>query len=175
MKLYLIEILHQTTTLAAAMHANAQLYLIEILHQTTTRFCILFPVYRLYLIEILHQTTTLRPAGRRQHGCILSKFYIKPQQFAEHKIWINVVSYRNSTSNHNIIPLTRKKVGVVSYRNSTSNHNNITIVDNVISVVSYRNSTSNHNDGRQLVAVHQLYLIEILHQTTTKDSAPATK
>ena len=87
--------------------------------------------------------------------------------FAEHKIWINVVSYRNSTSNHNIIPLTRKKVGVVSYRNSTSNHNNITIVDNVISVVSYRNSTSNHNNFPDNVTIESLYLIEILHQTTT--------
>ena len=55
--LYLIEILHQTTTLAAAMHADAQLYLIEILHQTTT--CIQCESILL--------------------SCILSKFYIKPQ------------------------------------------------------------------------------------------------
>ena len=55
------------------------LYLIEILHQTTTiglKF-----VYRgpLYLIEILHQTTT--PVGMfiTFYRCILSKFYIKPQ------------------------------------------------------------------------------------------------
>ena len=55
------------------------LYLIEILHQTTTKaddalFCIL-----LYLIEILHQTTTLVLMRFSLSGCILSKFYIKPQ------------------------------------------------------------------------------------------------
>ena len=34
--LYLIEILHQTTTIVAAMSFVEKLYLIEILHQTTT-------------------------------------------------------------------------------------------------------------------------------------------
>ena len=36
-------------------------------------------VFALYLIEILHQTTTSAIGGRRPRGCILSKFYIKPQ------------------------------------------------------------------------------------------------
>ena len=55
------------------------LYLIEILHQTTTPYFVtLFPK-GLYLIEILHQTTTRRRTGRLRCGCILSKFYIKPQ------------------------------------------------------------------------------------------------
>ena len=35
-ELYLIEILHQTTTLIALPLRTAELYLIEILHQTTT-------------------------------------------------------------------------------------------------------------------------------------------
>ena len=34
----------------------------------------------LYLIEILHQTTTKSTVDRNAAGCILSKFYIKPQQ-----------------------------------------------------------------------------------------------
>ena len=34
-------------------------------------------------------------------GCILSKFYIKPQPARDTGIGITVVSYRNSTSNHN--------------------------------------------------------------------------
>ena len=59
-------------------------------------------------------------------GCILSKFYIKPQQRVRHKIGHSVVSYRNSTSNHNM------------------------------------------NARRQWR--YQLYLIEILHQTTTPAS-----
>ena len=79
-ELYLIEILHQTTT-ASSMCASAfLLYLIEILHQTTTirRFSDLAD--RLYLIEILHQTTTVWIKTKTNNGCILSKFYIKPQQ-----------------------------------------------------------------------------------------------
>ena len=37
-------------------------------------------------------------------------------------------------------------------------------------VVSYRNSTSNHNSGVGVNATMSLYLIEILHQTTTQAS-----
>ena len=37
----------------------------------------------------------------------------------------------------------------------------------LVAVVSYRNSTSNHNQGRRDLHLGPLYLIEILHQTTT--------
>ena len=58
-----------------------RLYLIEILHQTTTsRNFRLFPLL-LYLIEILHQTTTRHTHARYRTSCILLKFYIKPQRF----------------------------------------------------------------------------------------------
>ena len=119
------------------------------------------------------------------HCCILLKFYIKPQLYPRRVGKVGVVSYWNSTSNHNTPPF----IELVSYWNSTSNHNdeethlahkpvvsywNSTSNHNVRSievwpapVVSYWNSTSNHNcnacDGRGMV----LYLIEILHQTTT--------
>ena len=78
--LYLIEILHQTTTLigehttapccillkfyikpqlkANKLSTDVVLYLIEILHQTTTKGTGLSASKALYLIEILHQTTT---------------------------------------------------------------------------------------------------------------------
>ena len=69
--LYLIEILHQTTTAAAAFDSAAVLYLIEILHQTTTR-------------PVLILTAT---------RCILLKFYIKPQPYDEVLGQIAVVSY----------------------------------------------------------------------------------
>ena len=100
--LYLIEILHQTTTFVGGVPLAAQLYLIEILHQTTTQLLISLEILVLYLIEILHQTTTIdfRPksapmlylieilhqtttlarAGEHVASCILSKFYIKPQR-----------------------------------------------------------------------------------------------
>ena len=167
---------------------------------------------KLYLIEILHQTTTVKRLLLPDERCILSKFYIKPQpggspvapggvvsyrnstsnhnRQRKNGRGYNVVSYRNSTSNHNrpllmfLLPL------VVSYRNSTSNHNEIPGGMQELAVVSYRNSTSNHNSGGSPVAPggvvsyrnstsnhnmnarrqwrFQLYLIEILHQTTTR-------
>ena len=121
------------------------LYLIEILHQTTTYFFRLLTATPLYLIEILHQTTTLRDEWFGVPSCILSKFYIKPQRDqAQHSV--------------------RR---VVSYRNSTSNHNDVAKSALALRVVSYRNSTSNHNSGTTTPNSALLYLIEILHQTTT--------
>ena len=99
----------------------------------------------LYLIEILHQTTTARRRSASNAGCILSKFYIKPQQLTPYRQPGEVVSYRNSTSNHNL--WTTKSASEI--------------------VVSYRNSTSNHNIQAQWSNADTLYLIEILHQTTT--------
>ena len=57
--LYLIEILHQTTTFGHLRLRLFALYLIEILHQTTTFVLPLNLMLLLYLIEIPHQTTTL--------------------------------------------------------------------------------------------------------------------
>ena len=101
MVLYLIEILHQTTTGPTRWNFSFPLYLIEILHQTTTEVHCGIEEGALYLIEILHQTTTipncesslnplylieiLHQTSTRQIGrcclfcCILLKFYIKPQ------------------------------------------------------------------------------------------------
>ena len=56
-----------------------ELYLIEILHQTTTRCAVADHFVELYLIEILHQTTTAHAVSTTRRSCILSKFYIKPQ------------------------------------------------------------------------------------------------
>ena len=121
--LYLIEILHQTTTALVSALSLLGLYLIEILHQTTTASIDFSTPEKLYLIEILHQTTTFGPTSTRFASCILSKFYIKPQHLHETYCAYHVVSYRNSTSNHNIFRTFPFGVCVVSYRNSTSNHN----------------------------------------------------
>ncbi len=165
------------------------LYLIEILHQTTTRHHAGKERSALYLIEILHQTTTGRIRTCVDGGCILSKFYIKPQLVCDVKPWSSscilskfyikpqlgngktkvraVVSYRNSTSNHNIWLAKGTHQRVVSYRNSTSNHNCAWSASSLVAVVSYRNSTSNHNFTCDISTNSALYLIEILHQTTT--------
>ena len=101
-------------------------------------------------------------------GCILSKFYIKPQLPGSRIHVRRVVSYRNSTSNHNRKRITMEHLDVVSYRNSTSNHNVMLYNCARILVVSYRNSTSNHNILVEKSIYLRLYLIEILHQTTTQ-------
>ena len=166
-----------------------RLYLIEILHQTTTHCkCIQFTlccILSKFYIKPQHEPL----ASHIPRCCILSKFYIKPQLFVGHLFCGVVVSYRNSTSNHNWSPAASVKTAVVSYRNSTSNHNagsGYPVASLVVSyrnstsnhngnflgymprpVVSYRNSTSNHNAGTTTPNSALLYLIEILHQTTT--------
>ena len=107
------------------------------------------PRYRrgLYLIEILHQTTTVLSLFLGFCCCILSKFYIKPQPRGVYCLDVDVVSYRNSTSNHNKPDSGKAHRLVVSYRNSTSNHNRVAALRTLAFVVSYRNSTSNHNVG----------------------------
>ncbi len=121
----------------------------------------------LYLIEILHQTTTTIAVIFFFRCCILLKFYIKPQRRAFFYRSLNVVSYWNSTSNHNAAPAGYDETRVVSYWNSTSNHNGFATIFFVNKVVSYWNSTSNHNLYPVRIDFIKLYLIEILHQTTT--------
>ena len=108
-----------------------------------------------------------RFCSRPEASCILSKFYIKPQLISCCDVEWSVVSYRNSTSNHNSSEVVFDEVVVVSYRNSTSNHNVWRRAQKRRKVVSYRNSTSNHNWRSFIVCNLVLYLIEILHQTTT--------
>ena len=166
-RLYLIEILHQTTTESKAFTCTPGLYLIEILHQTTTPLVLLVLALSLYLIEILHQTTTVSPALTKRiwlylieilhqtttfsklrpfsDSCILSKFYIKPQRrkrYADIRTCCILSKFYIKPQ-----PMDDKEC----LRN----------------VVSYRNSTSNHNFSARYALFVGLYLIEILHQTTT--------
>ena len=165
-----------------------RLYLIEILHQTTTRVQLVrFPLV-LYLIEILHQTTTARPAGLRFSCCILLKFYIKPQLSWLYASPFCVVSYWNSTSNHNwtaaILAIGMLYLIEILHQTTTSTiggrypkgcillkfyikPQQREAQRGLIQVVSYWNSTSNHNSWIGRKRFPSLYLIEILHQTTT--------
>ena len=147
-RLYLIEILHQTTTLQSIDFQQLKLYLIEILHQTTTPIAAATGSPVLYLIEILHQTTTYIREAETLRRCILSKFYIKPQ-------------LRHDRS---------KKAHVVSYRNSTSNHNwkSFIVCNLVLYLIEILHQTTTFGDA--LKSAGKLYLIEILHQTTTLDA-----
>ena len=109
-----------------------------------------FQYCRLYLIEILHQTTTHCKCIQFTLCCILSKFYIKPQHpskvFARYQSCILSKFYIKPQQVYYCINV----LIVVSYRNSTSNHNEELNMVNLIIVVSYRNSTSNHNGERLL-------------------------
>ena len=121
--LYLIEILHQTTTMLGGNTALVELYLIEILHQTTTYIREAETLRRCILLKFYIKPQPQDCQGCQVHRCILLKFYIKPQLnecCCVHRI---VVSYWNSTSNHNTVSLFPELSIVVSYWNSTSNHN----------------------------------------------------
>ena len=72
---------------------NRRLYLIEILHQTTTEYMDKVMSAQLYLIEILHQTTTSLSNKSEFISCILLKFYIKPQLRSNPFAVPTVVSY----------------------------------------------------------------------------------
>ena len=165
--LYLIEILHQTTTTSVDSKLTLKLYLIEILHQTTTRALCRRWSPLLYLIEILHQTTTIASMYRKRCCCILLKFYIKPQLM----VWTAIILVRCILLKFYIKPQQqryldwssnccillkfyikpqrsrghRSRTAVVSYWNSTSNHNSGGAPVSPAAVVSYWNSTSNHN------------------------------
>ena len=174
-KLYLIEILHQTTTPLTALLVSRVLYLIEILHQTTTMANIRSKPVRLYLIEILHQTTTADSTQDRSFRCILSKFYIKPQREREYRRVDVVVSYRNSTSNHNCSHTLGRALRVVSYRNSTSNHNLYPVRIDFIKLYLIEILHQTTTPDSQYRYKSELYLIEILHQTTTFKRSEATE
>ena len=99
----------------------------------------------LFLISILHQTTTLKVNLSSCHSCFLFRFYIKPQLLWCHPFGFGVVSYFDSTSNHNCSQVKSCICSVVSYFDSTSNHNSSAGGSSAGSVVSYFDSTSNHN------------------------------
>ena len=143
--LYLIEILHQTTTRGGS--TLIRLRVVSYRNSTSnhnSRSCNCSSQW-LYLIEILHQTTTDRYVHPPTECCILSKFYIKPQP-----VWLLfLISPSCILSKFYIKPQLARYLysssAVVSYRNSTSNHNREDVHIEFGIVVSYRNSTSNHN------------------------------
>ena len=165
--LYLIEILHQTTTANVYNLLYIPLYLIEILHQTTTGPRSAFAPALLYLIEILHQTTTCSYQLRKWTSCILSKFYIKPQPRNDQPAF----TQRCILSKFYIKPQHRERRGyadrVVSYRNSTSNHNIVHTMgrNTALYLIEILHQTTTPRAERWSLV--RLYLIEILHQTTT--------
>ena len=103
--------------------------------------------------------------------CFSFQFYIKPQPVTTWPPAWSVVSHSNSTSNHNLYYVIPQHFQVVSHSNSTSNHNKSFLGCSLIFVVSHSNSTSNHNGLVGQSINYRLFLIPILHQTTTSRMA----
>ena len=122
------------------------LYLIEILHQTTTMFVVTRLLFRCILSKFYIKPQPFAFALKRTSGCILSKFYIKPQLLSPSETRYGVVSYRNSTSNHNTTIL--RSVSITLY---------------LIEILHQTTTCGKCED-----CLRRLYLIEILHQTTTR-------
>ena len=187
------------------------MYLIEILHQTTTIGRLRFIRARCILSKFYIKPQRAWWSVFYGYSCILSKFYIKPQLQQAAYDFVNVVSYRNSTSNHNKWEYPRRHPGLylieILHQTTTQSDEYQAGTSCILSkfyikpqlrlerelahcscilskfyikpqrawrsvfygyVVSYRNSTSNHNHIDTVRVDYMLYLIEILHQTTTQ-------
>ena len=123
MRLYLIEILHQTTTQEPCFNEFrccilSKFYIKPQLGTETldiSRSCILSKFY------IKPQRCQSYESGSQ--SCILSKFYIKPQLLAEAMYRLSSCILSKFYIKPQLIVRVEEIVGVVSYRNSTSNHN----------------------------------------------------
>ena len=148
------------------------------------------PFVALYLIEILHQTTTETSGVPAEPGCILSKFYIKPQRCQDPE-WCPpccILSKFYIKPQLGVGPQRSAPCCILSKfyikpqrQSSKASHSRSCILSKFyikpqlcaihevsLPVVSYRNSTSNHNSNSSCQKLLGLYLIEILHQTTTR-------
>ena len=187
--LYLIEILHQTTTMATATPLLLCCILSKfyIKPQRRKRYyvrrlcCILSKFY------IKPQRTGNRP--REAAGCILSKFYIKPQRLRlrYRRVFCCILSkfYIKPQQSFKCFIAERRCILSKFYIKPQLFAILIFLIfscilskfyikpqpcserDFIRTVVSYRNSTSNHNSIDRWSNADSLYLIEILHQTTT--------
>ena len=143
------------------------LYLIEILHQTTTAASTLLTYFSCILLKFYIKPQLAWIRSYSAIRCILLKFYIKPQQAAVFPVWqvsCILLKFYIKPQQQGLRPCDQH---VVSYWNSTSNHNWTVRCFFRHYVVSYWNSTSNHNNPVEYEELTGLYLIEILHQTTT--------
>ena len=103
--------------------ASSPLFLIPILHQTTTRMQGLWYRNTLFLIPILHQTTTRGARSALVKGCSSFQFYIKPQLIKLFIFTINRCSSFQFYIKPQHIEMIIDQTYVVPHSNSTSNHN----------------------------------------------------
>ena len=118
-------------------------------------------------ISFLHQTTTVLLNLVSNLYCLISLFYIKPQQHQTRWLCQWIILYLFSTSNHNMQAGHVEPVPIVLYLFSTSNHNTGPHTWKWHPIVLYLFSTSNHNMLVEVAYNHRLSYISFLHQTTT--------
>ncbi len=92
-KLYIIRVLHQTTTFHVSTLLALLLYIIRVLHQTTTWRRIYFRSVGCILLEFYIKPQLLMPPISSTESCILLEFYIKPQPLARAVAIVTVVYY----------------------------------------------------------------------------------
>ena len=124
------------------------------------------------------------------NSCILSKFYIKPQQRFDIDIPNPVVSYRNSTSNHNTLHritfLIELYLIEILHQTTTWTLSSLILPSCILSkfyikpqrvaLINFFNYgcilskfyIKPQHDCNTKAEAAALYLIEILHQTTTR-------
>ena len=122
-KLYLIEFLHQTTTLPFISLSDQLLYLIEYLHQTTTARIDFINARELYLIEFLHQTTTNLKKIIIMKSCILLNFYIKPQRRDGYRLILRILQPFDDS--RNLLSVRRRSRFDVFFRISKNKYSKI--------------------------------------------------
>ena len=102
--LYLIEIPHQTTTARSPQDRPLRCILSKFhIKPQLARQWLMVPCG--CILSKFHIKPQRQPLDDTEvSSCILSKFHIKPQRRGLSKHSVFVVSYRNSTSNHNTRP-----------------------------------------------------------------------
>ena len=143
------------------------LYLIEILHQTTTRCQICFSSPRCILSKFYIKPQHLTLIGKNNLSCILSKFYIKPQLRDWLRYVCTVVSYRNSTSNHNNATMSGGSASLylIEILHQTTTRAQLPPILLLLYLIEILHQTTTEHSSQERLFL--LYLIEILHQTTT--------
>ena len=147
------------------------LFLIPILHQTTTSGPPSAVAVLLFLIPILHQTTTSGFSFQSISGCFSFQFYIKPQLRRMTSVRCYVVSHSNSTSNHNTSG--RRPSGLplflipILHQTTTLKGAGSVCRELFLIPILHQTTTAHHHGCRTVL----LFLIPILHQTTTSRMA----
>ncbi len=146
-QLFLIPILHQTTTdnRVLSLHSGCssfQFYIKPQLSPAIPRKAFCCSSFQFY---IKPQRSPALPEF--PPGCSSFQFYIKPQHGRPLMEVDGVVPHSNSTSNHNSVGDLAYPIPVVPHSNSTSNHNMLPVNHRAACVVPHSNSTSNHNYG----------------------------